>query len=140
MLYIKSTPNCINAYRVNIIAKYIDDKIKVRLRRQYDNLNPADLKRKIAKLQDKLIKLNALKHKVREETTLDENPKAVVYLKKDMDDMLVFFDYPEKIWKKIRTTKIIERSFREVRRRVRSMTYFENDASVARIIFGVCPI
>ena len=91
MLYIKSTPNCINAYRINIIAKYIDDKIKVRLRRQYDNLNSADLKRKIAKLQDKLIKLNALKHKVRKETTLDENPKAVVYLKKDMDDMLVFF-------------------------------------------------
>jgi len=51
--------------------------------------------------------------------------------------MLVFFDYPEKIWKKIRTTNIIERSFREVRRRVRPMTCFENDASAARIIFGV---
>jgi len=137
LLYIKSTPNCINTYRANVIAKYIDDKIKVRLRRHYDNLNPADLKRKIAKLQDKLIKLNALKHKVRKETTLDENPNAVVYLKKDMDDMLVFFDYPEKIWIKIRTTNIIERSFREVRRRVRPMTCFENDASVAIIIFGV---
>jgi len=67
LLYLKSTPNCINAYRVNVIAKYIDDKIKVRLGRQYDNLNPADLKRKIARLQDKLIKLNALKHKVRNE-------------------------------------------------------------------------
>ena len=31
------------AHCVNVIAKYIDDKIKVRLRRQYDNLNPADL-------------------------------------------------------------------------------------------------
>jgi len=51
--------------------------------------------------------------------------------------MLVFFDYPDSIWKKIRTTNIIERSFREVRRRVRPMSCFENDASCSRIIFGV---
>lgn len=67
----------------------------------------------------------------------DSYPKAGYCLKENIDDMLVFFDYPEKIWKKIRTTNIIERSFREVRRRVRPMTCFENDASVARIIFGV---
>jgi len=38
---------------------------------------------------------------------------------------------------KIRTTNIIERSFREVRRRTRPIGCFENDSSVNRIIFGV---
>jgi len=64
-------------------------------------------------------------------------PKAVKCLAKDIDSMLVFFDFPKEIWKKIRTTNIIERCFREVRRRVRPMTCFENDASCSRIIFGV---
>jgi transposase-like protein len=64
-------------------------------------------------------------------------PKAVECLAKDIDSMLIFFDYPKEIWKKIRTTNIIERCFREVRRRVRPMTCFENDASCSRIIFGV---
>ena len=63
--------------------------------------------------------------------------KAVSCLKKDIDSMLTFFDYPESTWKKIRTTNIIERSFREVRRRVRPMSCFENDKSCSRIIFGV---
>jgi len=67
----------------------------------------------------------------------DTYPKAVECLSKDIDIMLVFFDYPDSIWKKIRTTNIIERSFREVRRRVRPMSCFENDASCSRIIFGV---
>ena len=43
----------------------------------------------------------------------------------------------EGIHKKIRTINIIERSFREVRRRARPMTCFENDASCSRIIFSV---
>ena len=64
-------------------------------------------------------------------------PKAVSCLKKDIDSMLTFFDYPNPIRKKIRTTNIIERSFREVRRRVRPMSCFENDRSCSRIIFGV---
>ena len=64
-------------------------------------------------------------------------PKAVECLAKDIDSMLVFFDYPKERWKKIRTTNIIERCFREVRRRVRPMTCFENDASCSRVIFGV---
>ena len=51
--------------------------------------------------------------------------------------MLTFFDYPKVIWKKIRTTNIIERCFREVRIRVRLISCFENDASCSRIIFGV---
>jgi hypothetical protein len=51
-------------YRRVLECKLIDDKIKTKLRRQYDGLNPAELKRKITGLQNKLLKLNALKHQV----------------------------------------------------------------------------
>jgi transposase-like protein len=39
--------------------------------------------------------------------------------------------------KKVRTTNVIERAFREVRRRTRPMTSFNNLASCDRIVFGV---
>lgn len=48
-------------YRRVLEYKSIDDKIKAKLRKVYDGLNPAELKRKITGLQDKLLKLNALK-------------------------------------------------------------------------------
>ncbi len=51
-------------YRRVLEHENIDDKIKVRLKKQYDELNPAALKRKISDLQDRLLKLNALKQKV----------------------------------------------------------------------------
>ncbi len=54
-------------------------------------------------------------------------PKAVECLSKDIESMLCFFDYPKPVWKKIRTTNVIERSFRKVRRRTRPMSCFEND-------------
>ncbi|MCL4378517.1 MAG: transposase family protein [Actinobacteria bacterium] len=54
-------------YRRVIEHALIDDKIKAKLRRQYDGLNPAELKRKITDLQDKLLKLNALKQQVSRE-------------------------------------------------------------------------
>jgi len=38
----------------------IKDEIKVKLRKEYAMLNPAELKRKITESQDKLLKLNAM--------------------------------------------------------------------------------
>jgi len=67
----------------------------------------------------------------------DKYPKAVNCLSKDIEDMLTFFCFDENIRSKIRTTNLIERSFREIRRRVRPMACFQNSASVNRIIFGV---
>ena len=67
----------------------------------------------------------------------DIYPKPVKCLSKDIESMLCFFDYPKDVWKKIRTTNAIERSFREVRRRTRPMTCFENDKSCSRIIYGI---
>jgi putative transposase len=64
-------------------------------------------------------------------------PKAVKCLEVDMDEMLSFLNCPKVHWSKIRTTNAIERAFREVRRRTRPMSCFQNSASVDRIIYGV---
>ena len=64
-------------------------------------------------------------------------PKAVKCLEVDMDEMLSFLNCPRVHWPKIRTTNAIERAFREVRRRTRPMSCFQNSASVDRIIYGV---
>lgn len=64
-------------------------------------------------------------------------PEAVHCLEKDISEMLNFLNCPSECWRMVRTTNAIERSFREVRRRTRPMTSFNNPASVDRIIFGV---
>lgn len=65
------------------------------------------------------------------------HPEAVRCLEKDLDELLNFLDTPAEHRVKVRTTNVIERSFREVRRRIRPMSCFNNTASVNRIIFGV---
>ena len=64
-------------------------------------------------------------------------PKAVNCLEADLDELLNFLDCPKAHRIKIRTTNAIERSFREIRRRIRPMSCFQNHASVDRIIYGV---
>jgi len=59
-------------FRRILESKYINDKIKARLEVRYDSLNPTDLKRKISRLQDKLLKLNVLKSKVRKDAVINE--------------------------------------------------------------------
>ena len=64
-------------------------------------------------------------------------PKAVQCLEEDLEELLPFLECPQAHWRKVRTTNAIERAFREVRRRTRPMSCFQNGASVDRIIFGV---
>lgn len=64
-------------------------------------------------------------------------PKAVKCLEVDIEEMLPFLNCPKHHWVKVRTTNAIERAFREVRRRIRPMSCFQNSASVDRIIYGV---
>ena len=64
-------------------------------------------------------------------------PKAVACVERDLEQLLNFFAMPEAHWKKVRTTNVIERAFREVRRRTRPMSSFTNPASCERIVFGV---
>jgi len=67
----------------------------------------------------------------------EQAPNAVRCIEVDIDELLPFLDCPTDHWRKVRTTNAIERAFREVRRRTRPMSCFQNSASVDRIIFGV---
>lgn len=64
-------------------------------------------------------------------------PEAVKCLEEDIEDLLTFYELPKAYWKKLRTTNPIERQFREVRRRTRPMSCFQNRNSVERIIFAI---
>jgi putative transposase len=65
-------------------------------------------------------------------------PKAVSCLEKDLDELLSFFEIKNsKLWSRLRTTNLIERSFREVRRRTRPMGVMANTQSLQRIVFAV---
>jgi putative transposase len=65
-------------------------------------------------------------------------PTAVACLKKDFDQLLSFFQIKNsQLWSRLRTTNLIERAFREVRRRTRPMGVMANTQSLQRIVFAV---
>jgi transposase-like protein len=64
-------------------------------------------------------------------------PRVVRSLEKDLPELLNFYAFPKHLWKKLRTTNIIERCFVEVRRRTRPMVVFTNVESVDRIIYAI---
>ena len=67
----------------------------------------------------------------------EQAPGAVACLERDLETLLSFFDCPIAHRRMLRTTNAIERCFREVRRRTRPMTCFNNNASCERIIYAV---
>lgn len=67
----------------------------------------------------------------------DKVPKAVACLKRDFDKLIPVFEFPQRIRKMIRTTNVIERCFREVRRRLKVMGCFQNSKSCDRIIYAI---
>ncbi len=68
---------------------------------------------------------------------LDEAEAAVRCLEKDLFHCFHYFSFPEDLWRTVRTTNILERAFREVRRRTRPMGVFTNAASSERIMYGI---
>lgn len=66
-----------------------------------------------------------------------EYPSVVKQLERDLPELLVFFRFSKHLWRKLRTTNIIERCFVEVRRRTRPMVCFVNVQSVDRIIYSI---
>ncbi len=72
--------------------------------------------------------------------------KGVRSLEKDLEELLSYYDVideinitqdKEKLAKMIKTTNIIERIFREVRRRTRSIGVFVNRDSLVRVLYNV---
>ena len=64
-------------------------------------------------------------------------PSLVRQLERDLPELLAFYRFPKHLWRKLRTTNIIERCFVEVRRRTRPMVCFVNVQSVDRIIYSI---
>ena len=64
-------------------------------------------------------------------------PILVRQLERDLPELLSFFQFPRHLWRKLRTTNIIERCFVEVRRRTRPMVCFVNVQSVDRIVYAI---
>jgi len=64
-------------------------------------------------------------------------PAMVQKLGEDLPELLTFLQFPRHLWRKLRTSNVIERCFVEVRRRTRPMVCFVNAASVDRIIFFI---
>ncbi len=62
-------------------------------------------------------------------------PALLECLEKDLDACLAHMNHPANRWKHIRTTNLIERSFKEVKRRVKVMEQFPTEESCIRILF-----
>ena len=66
-----------------------------------------------------------------------EFPTAVSILAENLSDCLTFYRFPEIHWKRIRTTNVLERAFKEVRRRTNVIGRFPNEMSALSLVFGV---
>jgi putative transposase len=67
-----------------------------------------------------------------------EAERAVRCMEKDLAACLRYHELPKNVWKQVRTTNILERSIREVRRRTKPMGgVFTNERSCDRIIYGI---
>lgn len=67
----------------------------------------------------------------------DAYPSLVTRLLRELPELLAFFQCPRALWRKLRTTNVIERCFVDVRRRTRPMGCFVNMQSGERIIFSI---
>jgi putative transposase len=55
-------------------------------------------------------------------------------------DCLTFYRFPEKYWVHIRTSNLLERTFKEVRRRTKVIGRFPTESSALAVIYGVLTI
>ncbi|MGH9437356.1 MAG: transposase, partial [Terriglobia bacterium] len=64
-------------------------------------------------------------------------PVVVKQLEQDLSELPALYRLPPPLWRKLRTTNLIERCSVEVRRRTRPMVWFVNPASVDRVTFAI---
>ena len=56
---------------------------------------------------------------------------------KHLEECLTFYRFPERYWKRIRTGNVLERSFKEVKRRTRVVGRFPTETSALIMVFGI---
>ncbi len=62
-------------------------------------------------------------------------PSALDILMDDIEACLTYYKYPYYHWKRIRTTNPVERSFREVKRRVKGIGRFQNEERALAMVY-----
>jgi transposase-like protein len=66
-----------------------------------------------------------------------EFPTAAEVLGQHLGECLTFYRFPERHWKSIRTSNVLERALREVRRRTDVIGRFPTETSALMVVFGV---
>jgi len=66
-----------------------------------------------------------------------EFPTACETLASHLEECLTFYRFPERHWKHIRTSNVIERAFKEVKRRTRVVGRFPNETSALVMVFSL---
>jgi transposase-like protein len=66
-----------------------------------------------------------------------EFPTAVEVLVKHLEESLTFYRFPQRHWKHIRTCNVLERSFREVKRRTAVIGRFPTEMAALSVVFGI---
>ena len=66
-----------------------------------------------------------------------EAPAFTNWLENNIDESLTFYMFPEKHWRRIKTTNMIERVNQEIKRRTRVVRLFPNESSCERLISAV---
>jgi len=66
-----------------------------------------------------------------------EFPTAGETLAGHLEECLTFYRFPERHWKHIRTSNVIERAFKEVKRRTRVVGRFPNEISALVMVFSI---
>jgi transposase-like protein len=62
-------------------------------------------------------------------------PSAVECLMDDVESCLIYYKYPYQHWLRIRTTNVVERSFKEVKRRVKGIGRFQNEERALTMVY-----
>lgn len=62
-------------------------------------------------------------------------PLAVEILTEDIELCLTYYKYPYRHWKRIRTTNVVERSFREVKRRTKGAGRFQDEERALAMVY-----
>ena len=58
-------------------------------------------------------------------------------LTRHLEECLTFYRFPERHWKHIRTSNVLERAFKEVKRRTNVVGRFPNETSALMMVFGI---